>query len=92
MNIAINGFGRIGRAAFKAGFGQVKIKIVGINDLTDTKTLAHLLQHDTAYHKWEHEVKYDEKNLIVDGQKIPVFAEKDPTALPWGKLKCQRYT
>lgn len=87
MNIAINGFGRIGRAAFKAGFGQPKIKIVGINDLTDTKTLAHLLQHDTAYHKWGHEVKYDEKNLIVDGQKIPVFAEKDPTVLPWGKLK-----
>ena len=87
MNIAINGFGRIGRAAFKAGFGQAKIKIVGVNDLTDTKTLAHLLQHDTAYHKWEHEVKFDEKNLIVDGQKIPVFAEKDPAVLPWGKLK-----
>ncbi len=87
MHIAINGFGRIGRAAFKAGFGQTKIKIVGINDLTDTKTLAHLLQHDTAYHKWNHEVKFDEKNLIVDGQKIPVFAEKDPAVLPWGKLK-----
>src|SRR3989338_7045602 len=86
MNIAINGFGRIGRAAFKAGFGQQKIKIVGINDLTDTKTLAHLLQYDTAYHKWEREVKYDEKNLIVSGQKIPVFAEKDPAVLPWGKL------
>lgn len=64
-----------------------EIKIVAVNDLTDTKTLAHLLKHDTAYHRWNKEVKYDEKNLIVKGKKIPVFVEKDPSVLPWGKLK-----
>lgn len=87
INIAINGFGRIGRHAFKASFDNKKIKIVGINDLTDTKTLAHLLQYDTSYGKYKYEVSYDEKNIIVRGRKIPVFAEKDPTQLPWKKLK-----
>lgn len=87
MNIAINGFGRIGRHAFKAAFGKKNIKIVAINDLTDTKTLAHLLKHDTAYRAYDHAVDCDEKNIIVDGKKIPVYAEKDPSALPWGKLK-----
>ena len=61
MNIAINGFGRIGRAVFQSRVWPAQIKIVGINDLTDTKFLGASLQHDTAYHKWEHEVKYDEK-------------------------------
>lgn len=87
MRLAINGFGRIGRHAFKAAFGKKEIQIVGINDLTDTKTLAHLLKHDTAYRAYELEVEYDEKNLIVKGKKIPVFAEKDPGILPWKKLK-----
>jgi glyceraldehyde 3-phosphate dehydrogenase len=87
MNIAINGFGRIGRQAFKAAFTNKNIKIVGINDLTDTKTLAHLLQHDTAYGRYEMPVEHDEKNLMVKGKKVPVFAEKDPSLLPWGKLK-----
>ncbi|OGH88791.1 MAG: type I glyceraldehyde-3-phosphate dehydrogenase [Candidatus Magasanikbacteria bacterium RIFOXYC2_FULL_42_28] len=87
MNIAINGFGRIGRQAFKAAWGRKNVKVVAVNDLTDTKTLAHLLQYDTAYGKWEVEVSYDEKNLIVKGKKIPVFAEKDPAMLPWKKLK-----
>jgi glyceraldehyde 3-phosphate dehydrogenase len=86
MNIAINGFGRIGRHAFKVAFAK-KHKIVGINDLTDTKTLAHLLKYDTSYGQYDMSVEYDEKNLIVKGKKIPVFAEKDPTLLPWGKLK-----
>lgn len=86
MNIAINGFGRIGRQAFKVAFAK-KHKIVGINDLTDTKTLAHLLKYDTAYGTYDVSVEYDEKNLIVKGKKIPVFAEKDPSVLPWGKLK-----
>lgn len=87
MNLAINGFGRIGRHALKAAFGKKNIKIVAINDLTDTKTLAHLLKHDTAYRAYDHEVNFDEKNIIVDGKKFPVYAEKDPSALPWGKLK-----
>jgi len=87
INLAINGFGRIGRHAFKVAFDNRKVKVVGINDLTDTKTLAHLLQHDSAYGKYKYEVGYDEKNIIVKGKKFPVFAEKDPTLLPWGKLK-----
>jgi len=87
MNLAINGFGRIGRQTFKSAFGKKNIKIVGINDLTDTKTLAHLLKYDTAYGRYDRKVEYDEKNIIVDGKKFPVFAEKDPSVLPWGKLK-----
>ncbi len=87
MNIAINGFGRIGRHAFKIGFGRKGFNIVAINDLTDTKTLAHLLKHDTAYRSYDKKVSYDEKNIIIDGKKIPVFAEKDPSALPWAKMK-----
>ena len=87
MNIAINGFGRIGRQAFKVAIAKKNIKVVAINDLTDTKTLAHLLRHDTSYGSYGESVDFDEKNLIVSGKKIPVFAEKDPSALPWGKLK-----
>ncbi len=87
LNLAINGFGRIGRQAFKVAFGRKGIKIVGINDLTDTKTLAHLLKYDTAYGKYGLEVSFDEKHIIVDGEKIPVFAEKDPSLLPWATLK-----
>ncbi len=86
ITIAINGFGRIGRQAFRAGFGKKNVSFVGINDLTDTKTLAHLLKHDTSYGAYDHEVSFDEKNIIVDGTKIPVFAEKDPSVLPWGKM------
>lgn len=86
MNIAINGFGRIGRQALKAALLK-KAKVVAINDLTDTKTLAHLLKHDTAYGTYPFPVSWDDKNIIVKGKKIPVFAEKDPTNLPWKKLK-----
>jgi len=87
MNLAINGFGRIGRHSLKAALTKKGIKIVAINDLTDTKTLAHLLKHDTAYDTYKLSVEHDEKNIIVDGKKIPVFAEKDPSLLPWAKLK-----
>ena len=87
MNLAINGFGRIGRQAFKIAFGRKGIDIVAINDLTDPKTLAHLLKYDTSYDLYDKEVTYDETNIIIDGEKIPVFAEKDPAVLPWKKLK-----
>jgi glyceraldehyde 3-phosphate dehydrogenase len=82
--IAINGFGRIGRNAFKIAFERSDVEIVAINDLTDTKTLAHLLKHDSSYGTYEHEVGYDETGIIVNGQHITVVAEKDPAALPWG--------
>lgn len=84
--VAINGFGRIGRMAFRIMSDRTDIEIVGINDLTDTRTLAHLLKHDTNYGKFSHDVSSDETSIIVDGVHIPVSAEKDPTALPWGKL------
>lgn len=85
--IAINGFGRIGRNVLKAGFGKPGFNIVGINDLTDTKTLAHLLRHDSTYRAYDRKVGSDAKHLIIDGVKIPVFAEKDPTKLPWKDLQ-----
>lgn len=85
--VAINGFGRIGRNAFKIAFDRPDLEVVAINDLTDTKTLAYLLKHDTNYGAYEHDVKFDETNLIVNGQSIPISAEKDPAKLPWKKLE-----
>jgi glyceraldehyde 3-phosphate dehydrogenase len=81
--VAINGFGRIGRNTFKAGWGKKGLKFVGVNDLTDTKSLAYLLKHDTIYGEWNHRVSYTKNALVVDGVKIPAFMEKDPTQLPW---------
>ncbi len=87
MRIAINGFGRIGRHAFKIIQEKKGMEVVAINDLTNPKALAHLLKHDTAYPDVEYSVKADEKNLIIAGKKIPVFAQKDPVLLPWKDLK-----
>ncbi len=83
VRIAINGFGRIGRNAFKIAFDRKDTEIVAINDLTDTKTLAHLLKYDSNYGTWDHDVTYDDTSIIVDGKQIKAFAEKDPSALPW---------
>lgn len=85
--VAINGFGRIGRNAFKVAFERSDLEIVAINDLTDNKTLAHLLKHDTNYGAYGHKVDYDENDIIVDGHKIKVYAVKDPAELPWKDLK-----
>jgi len=85
--VAINGFGRIGRNAFKIAFDRQDLDIVAINDLTDTKTLAYLLQHDTNYGLYDHKVSFDEDHIIVDGRNIPVYAEKEPKDLPWEKFK-----
>lgn len=84
--IAINGFGRIGRAAFKIALSKNDIEVVAINDLTDAKTLAHLLRYDTAYGQYRKTVEAGDGALIVDGKKIPVYAEPDPKKLPWGEL------
>ena len=81
--IAINGFGRIGRNAFKVAFDRSDLEIVAINDLTDTKTLAHLLKHDSNYGAYSKEVEHDENGIIVDGKHIKVIAERDPALLPW---------
>ena len=87
LRIAINGFGRIGRNAFKIGFGRKGTKFVAINDLTEPKILAHLLKYDSVMRTWPHEVSFDEHNLIVDGQIIPIVAETEPTKLPWKQFK-----
>ena len=88
LKIAINGFGRIGRSAFKVALDHHKdeVNIVGINDLTDAATLAHLLKYDTAYGVYDRKISSSGNNIIVDSQKYEVFAERDPTALPWREL------
>ncbi|QQS60628.1 type I glyceraldehyde-3-phosphate dehydrogenase [Candidatus Falkowbacteria bacterium] len=87
MNIAINGFGRIGRAVFKALLEKPGVKVVAINDLTDTKTLAHLLTYDSVYGVSNDRISYTAKTLVINGHSFPVLAEKDPAALPWSTLK-----
>lgn len=82
--VGINGFGRIGRNAFKIAFERSDIEIMAINDLADTKTLAHLLKHDSNYGEYHHEVSFDDTGIIVDGKHIKVMAEKDPANLAWG--------
>jgi glyceraldehyde 3-phosphate dehydrogenase len=88
IKVGINGFGRIGRLVFRAARNS-KLEIVGINDITDAATLAHLLKYDSIHGIYPGEIGYDASNLIVDGKKIPVTAEKDPSKLPWGKLGAQ---
>lgn len=84
--VAINGFGRIGRNAFKILMGRGDAEVVAINDITDAKTLAHLLKYDSTYGTYDGKVSFDEHAIIVDGKKIPIYAEKDPHNLPWRDL------
>jgi len=87
VRIAINGFGRIGRAAFKVALTKPNLKVVAINDLMTPDVLAHLLQYDTVYGQYKGRVSADSKHLIVDGQKFPVWAEREPAKLPWRKMQ-----
>ena len=87
IKIAINGFGRIGRLCFRETFGSEEFEVVAINDLTDAKTLAHLLKYDSAQKKYEgHTIESTENSIIVEGKEIRIYAEKDPSNLPWSKL------
>ena len=86
MKIAINGFGRIGRLAFRELFDDKDVEIVAINDLTDNKTLSYLLKYDTSQKRFERNISYDENTITVDNKVIKCFAEKDPSNLPWGEL------
>ena len=81
--VAINGFGRIGRSAFKIAFERSDIEVVAINDLTDTKTLAYLLKYDSNYGTYQYDVSSDDTGIIVDGKHIAVLSERDPKSLPW---------
>jgi glyceraldehyde 3-phosphate dehydrogenase len=85
--IAINGFGRVGRAAFRSAFESgLGLELVAINDVADAPTLAQLLAHDTVYGEFPATIAADESHISVDGTAIPVFAETDPARLPWGEL------
>lgn len=86
VKVGINGFGRIGRQAFKIALEKPELEIVGINDLTSPEVLAHLLKYDSNYGRFNREVSFDENHVIIGEKKYPVFAEKDPKLLPWAKL------
>lgn len=86
IRVAINGFGRIGRTFLKCALEKKNMELVGINDLASPATLSHLLKYDSVHGLFREQISSDEKNIILNGKKIPVFAEKDPTNLPWSKL------
>ena len=83
LSAGINGFGRIGRNVFRAAHAQgAEIEWVGVNDITDTKTLAHLLKYDSLLGPFPGTVEATDSGIVVDGREMPVFAERDPAALP----------
>jgi len=86
MKVAINGFGRIGRSVFKVAFARPDIEIVAINDISNAKTLAHLLKYDSNYGRYDKSVEAAGDAIIVDGKKIAVLAERDPKQLPWAEM------
>jgi len=86
IKVGINGFGRIGRLTFRAMLGKKNIDVVALNDLTDAKTLAHLLKYDSVHGKFPGEVSVEGDSIIVNGKKMKVYAEKDPANLPWKEL------
>ncbi len=86
VRVGINGFGRIGRSFFRACYGYEDINIVAINDLTDTKTLAHLLKYDSVHGRFKGRVEAKDSSLVVDGKEVRVFSVKDPGEIPWGDL------
>ncbi len=86
IRIAINGFGRIGRNVLRSGYNNSNIEFVAINDLTDAKTLAHLLKYDSTFGTMPADVKVDGNAIMVDGKKIQILSERDPAALPWKDL------
>lgn len=86
IRVAINGFGRIGKLVYRAGYKNSNLDFVAVNDVTDTKVLAHLLKYDSVHGTMHADIKSDGNKIIVDGKSMEVFCEKDPTALPWKKL------
>jgi len=83
IKVAINGFGRIGRNIFRTALGDKDIDFVAVNDITDTKTLAHLLKYDSVLGNLEHDIRASEKGITVDGKEFQVFSERDPSLIPW---------
>ena len=89
IKVGINGFGRIGRNAFRVALENPDVEIIAVNDLTDAETLAHLLKYDSVHGKLNAEVKVEKDSILVNGKPIKVLAERDPAALPWGSLGVQ---
>jgi glyceraldehyde 3-phosphate dehydrogenase len=87
IRIGINGFGRIGRMAFRAMLGKKDVEVVAVNDITDAKTLAHLLKYDSVHGSLKHQVKTEGNQIMLDGHAFRVVAERDPAKLPWKELK-----
>lgn len=86
VRVGINGFGRIGRLVFREMQKRDGIEVVAINDLTNAKTLAHLLKYDSVHKKFDGDVSAKEDAIVVNGKEIKIYAEKDPANLPWGEL------
>ncbi|MFC1595636.1 type I glyceraldehyde-3-phosphate dehydrogenase [Gemmatimonadota bacterium] len=86
IRIGINGFGRIGRLVFRAGFGREGYEFVAVNDLSDPSTLAHLLKYDSVHGRFPGTIEVSEDGFIINGNPVKVLSERDPGALPWGKL------
>lgn len=86
IKVGINGFGRIGRAFLKIAWERPEIEIVALNDLGDIANMAYLLKYDTVYREWNHDIKVEGQNLVIDGKVVKVLAEKDPSSLPWKDL------
>lgn len=86
VKVGINGFGRIGRNVLRASLGDNGINFVAVNDLTDTKTLAHLLKYDSVMGNLEQEISHTENSITVDGDEFRVFSERDPAQIPWGEV------
>lgn len=84
--VAINGFGRIGRLAFRAGLKREEIEFVGINDMLGPEYMAYMLKYDTIHGRFDGELSHTEKGIVVNGREIPVYSEKDPANLPWKEL------
>ena len=89
IRVGINGFGRIGRHVLRIGLGREDLEFVGINDITDTETLAHLFKYDSVFGRYPGEVKCDSEGIIVDGKFIRVFSERDPANIPWADTGAQ---
>ena len=89
IKVGINGFGRIGRMVFRASVNHPEIEIVGINDLCPADYLAYMLKYDTMHGQFDGEVSATENAIVVNGKSIPIFAERDPKNIPWGKLEAE---
>src|ERR1700675_1115106 len=89
IKVGINGFGRIGRNVLRTALGDAQLEFVAVNDLTDPKTLAHLLKYDSILGNLKHDIKAEADAIVIDGKKVRVFSDKDPAAIKWEEVGAQ---